>query len=311
MLASGTTTGIASWQAHPEVWVLVVGAVALGLYASRVIQPAALAAGHPRITRRQVAWFLLAVLGLWAVSDWPVHDVAEGQLYAVHMAQHLLLSFALPAMFLLATPRWLLQLVVPVGGQVWRTLRWFSRPVPAGVLFNAVAAALHYSGLVNLSLQNGAVHFGLHLLVFTTGLLMWMPVCGPVAEWRLSPPAQMVYLFLMSVLPTVPGGWLVFADGIVYKGYDTAERLWGITALSDQQAAGAVMKLGGSMLLWTTIVVIFFRWVAVEERERLEQRRLRRQHQQRLPASPPAAAPLTYEDVTRAFAEAGPPPRVD
>jgi putative membrane protein len=296
VLASVTSTGIAAWRAHPEVWVLVLGALAVGFYATRVIQPAAVAAGHPRITGRHKAWFSAAVLGLWLTSDWPVHDVAESQLYAVHMGQHLLLAFVLPAMFLLATPRWLLQLVVPVGGRAWSVLRWFSRPVVAGIIFNVVGASLHYSWLVNVSLENAAVHFVLHLLVFTSGLLMWMPVCGPVDEWRLAPMPQIFYLFMMSVMPTVPGGWLVFAEGIVYHSYDTPERLWGISALADQQAAGAVMKLGGSALLWSTIIFIFFRWAADEERERLRQRRSRIEAAaaRRVAAGADEGAPLTY-----------------
>lgn len=311
MQAATTSTGVVDWQPHPEVWVLVAGAIALALYVTRVIEPAAVAAGHRPVTRGQKVWFLLALVGLWLASDWPVHDVAERQLYAVHMAQHMLLSFVIPALFLLATPQWMVQLVIPPHSRVWSVLRWLSRPVVAGVIFNVVSATLHYSGLVQVSLDSGGVHFGLHLLVFATGLLMWMPVCGPVPEWRLTPPAQMVYLFLMSVMPTVPGGWLVFAENVVYRGYDTAERLWGVTALEDQQWAGAVMKLGGSALLWTVIVVIFFRWVAVQEREREAVRLQRRAAVTRATERLEGSARLTYDDVARAFAEAGPPPKVD
>jgi putative membrane protein len=306
LLATVTSTGVVGWRPHPEVWALMLGTLAIGWYTARVIQPKAVAMGHPPINRRQKAWFLLAFVGMWAVSDWPVHDVAEEQLYVVHMGQHLVLSMILPAMFLLATPRWLLQLVVQPDSRVWRVLRTGSKPVVAGLIFNALAAALHYSGLVQLSLDYAAVHFVLHLAVFTAGLLMWMPVCGPVEEWRLSPPGQIVYLFLMSVMPTVPGGWLVFADSVVYQGYDTPERLWGIDALSDQQFAGAFMKLVGGFFLWILIAVIFFRWAAAEERERTSRRRP-------VPAGPRAADadPLTYDEVERAFAEAGPPPRLE
>jgi putative membrane protein len=242
-----TKTGIVGWSPHPEVWVLLAGAIALGLYAVRVIQPAAIAAGYEPITRGQKTWFMVAVVGLWVTSDWPVHDVAEEQLYAVHMVQHLLLSLMLPAMFLLATPRWLVQLVVPEGSRLWNVFRRASRPLLAGVVFNALTAVLHITGVVHLSLAHAPVHFGLHLIVFCSGLLMWMPVCGPVQEWRLTPPGQMVYLFAMSLLPTVPGGWLIFADQVVYHDYDTPQRLWGISALQDQQVAGMLMKLVGGM----------------------------------------------------------------
>ena len=70
----------------------------------------------------------------------------------------------------------------------------------------------------------------------------------------------MVYLFLMSIIPTVPGAWLTFAEGAVYKAYDTPFRLCGISVTADQQAAGLIMKLVGGGFLWVVIAVLFFRW---------------------------------------------------
>ena len=42
-------------------------------------------------------------------------------------------------------------------------------------------------------------------LLVSTALLFWIPVCGPFPELRISPPAQMIYLFVASIVPTVPG----------------------------------------------------------------------------------------------------------
>ncbi len=70
----------------------------------------------------------------------------------------------------------------------------------------------------------------------------------------------MIYLFLQSVIPTVPAGWLTFADGVVYKPYgEQPVRVWGISATDDQQLAGAIMKIGGSMFLWTIVIFLWFR----------------------------------------------------
>ena len=107
------------------------------------------------------------------------------------------------------------------------------------MLFNAVIVFTHWQNTVNASVENAAVHYGLHVLLFAASLLMWMPVCGPMPELRLSLPGQMIYLFLMSIVPTVPAAWLTFAEGVVYSAYDIPERLWGISATDDQQIAGA------------------------------------------------------------------------
>ena len=65
------------YVAHVEVWMLVLGVVTLGWYTARVVQPKAVAAGHPPISRLQKTAFVLALAGMWVVSDWPVHEIAE------------------------------------------------------------------------------------------------------------------------------------------------------------------------------------------------------------------------------------------
>jgi putative membrane protein len=73
----------------------------------------------------------------------------------------------------------------------------------------------------------------------------------------------------MSVLPTIPAAWLTLADGVVYKAYDIHYRLFGISAVTDQQLAGLFMKLGVGVYLWTLIFILFFKWaMRNEEAER-------------------------------------------
>ena len=96
----------------------------------------------------------------------------------------------------------------------------------------------------------------------TSAFLLWIPVCGPFPELRIAMPAQMLFLFSASIVPTVPGAWLTFADGAVYEAYDIPQRLWGISVTSDQQVAGLIMKLAGGTYLWMLIAYIFFVWAA-------------------------------------------------
>jgi putative membrane protein len=142
------------------------------------------------------------------------------------------------------------------------------------VVFNAVTILTHWPAVVNGAVVSGPLHYGLHLLVVFTALMMWMPVCGPIVEWRISLPAQMVYLFLMSVIPTVPGAWLTFATHALYKSYDTPFRLFGISVEDDQQAAGLIMKLGGGSWLWAIITVKFFMWANRHEQAERAGRRV-------------------------------------
>ncbi len=261
MIAAAAHVDFWRWQAHPEVWLLVGGVVASYFYATRVIGPKVAADGEPVITGRQSAWFITGTALLWIVSDWPMHDVGEKYLYSVHMVQHLLLTLVLPPIFMLATPPWLARLVLgDPDSRAYRVVRKLCRPLLAGVVFNVVVAFSHWAPVVNNSVRSAPLHYGLHVMIVTTAFMMWMSVCGPIPEWRQPLPTQMIYLFLMSVLPTVPGAWLTLAEGPLYRVYDIPARMGHVSVIQDQQAAGLIMKLGGAVYLWSIITVLFFRW---------------------------------------------------
>jgi putative membrane protein len=295
ILAAAPGTDFWRWQPHPEVWLLVVGVVALAIYALRVVGPKVVPAGTHVIGRSQLAWLVLGVVLLWFASDWPMHDVAEEYLFSVHMTQHMLLTFAVPPVFLLATPEWLARLVLGQG-RVKRAFFTIARPVPAAVAFNALQLLTHWPGVVNTSVENALVHYVVHTALVSTAFLLWIPVCGPLPELRISYPAQMLYLFVTSIVPTVPAAWLTFAEGSVYSAYDIPQRLGDISVTTDQQAAGLIMKLVGGGFLWLIITIRFFQWASrfSDTDKAIDQ------------AGP--AHDLTWADVEREFEQHPPPP---
>jgi putative membrane protein len=249
------------WQPHPEVWVLVGGVTVLAWYALRVVGPKVVPAGQPVIRRDQVAWLVVGLVTLWLASDWPVHDIGEQYLFVVHMVQHMLLTYVAPLVLLLATPEWLARLVLG-RGRVKRVFDFLARPVPAALAFNVVLLFTHAPFMVNLAVSNAAVHYLVHTAMVATAFMMWIPVAGPLPELRLSYPGQMLYLFVISIVPTVPAGWLTFADGAVYSAYDIPARLWGQSVTDDQQLAGFVMKVVGGGFIWLVITIRFFQWAS-------------------------------------------------
>lgn len=305
LLAVDLTVDPLAFQWHPEVWLLVGFLTGAYVYMVRVIGPKAVAPGQPVVTRANVVTFVAAMVLLWAASDWPLHDISEEYLYSAHMLQHMALSYFVPPLALMATPTWLARVLLGRGA-LYRTVKWFAHPVVAGVLFNASVMILHIPLLVNESVQNGPLHYLLHVMVVTTSLLMWMPVCGPVPEFRIGLVGAMIYLFLQSVVPTVPAAWLTFAEGVVYHAYDTPVRLWGISVVDDQQLAGAFMKTAGGLYLWAIVIYLFFAKFAVRHRDSYDYRR-----RGRIPAAEITGneeLPLTTADVERAFAESAAPP---
>jgi putative membrane protein len=274
-----------AFHAHPAVWLLMAGIIGGYLYVVRVLGPAALGEGKAAVTRRQKIYFVCGVALLWFASDWPMHELSDSYLYSAHMLQHMLMSYFAPPLLLLAVPEWFGRLLLG-RGKAYRVFRTMSKPVLISVLFNAWLVFTHIPGMVNVATSNVLVHYLMHTVLMLTSLLMWIPICGPFPEMRLSAGGKMAFLFIQSIVPTVPAGWLTFADGIVYKTYDHAVRVWGVTARDDQQLAGVIMKAGGSFYLWTIVTVLFFkRFMAGKEWN--EQQTFRKV----------ADIPLTYEDV--------------
>jgi putative membrane protein len=295
-------TALIEFKWHPEVWLLVGFLTVAYVYMVRVIGPKAVAAGSPVVTTRHWVSFTGAMVLLWVASDWPMHDIAEQYLYSAHMLQHMILSYFVPPLALLATPTWLMRLLIG-DGRLYAIVKWFARPVTAAVIFNASVMIIHIPGLVNASLANGALHYLLHVMVVTTSLLMWMPVLGPLPELRMGPLASSIYLFLQSVVPTIPAGWLVFAEGVVYAPYgDQPIRLWGISATTDQQLAGAVMKVAGGLYLWSIVVYFFFKRFA--SAYKYEHDYTRGSHMPHAEIVGHDEMPLTTADVDREFARA-------
>ena len=114
-------------------------------------------------------WLALGLATLWVASDWPVHDVGEEYLFSVHMTQHMLLTYVVPPLFLLATPEWLARLVLG-RGRVKRVFDFLAKPIPAALLFNAFLLLTHGPFVVNASVDNAVLHYLVHTALVATAL---------------------------------------------------------------------------------------------------------------------------------------------
>jgi putative membrane protein len=263
-----------SWHPHVDVWLLVI--VLAAAYAITVVRvgPRHVPPGRAPVTRLQAVCFSLGVAAVWLASDWPVHDIAEELNYSMHMVQHLVLSMVAAPLLLLGTPAWMLRAILRPPSTLFRTVRFLARFLPALLVFNIVLVLTHWPTIVDASLENHALHFLVHALIFTTALLIWMPVLSPLPEIpRLSPPPRMIFLFLQSVVPTIPASFLTFGSSPLYHFYEGVPHLWGLSTVDDQRLAGLIMKLGAGLLLWMLIAVIFFRWAGEEDRRIAARRR--------------------------------------
>lgn len=254
-----------AWQPHPDVWLLTVALVGGYLYALSAWGPEERPGRRPA-TRNQRLCFLAGAAILWIGADWPLHPLAEGYLYSVHMVQHLLFQLVAAPLLILGVPAWLWRRLFRPR-PVHAAMRAVSQPLPALAVVGGFTALMHWPTVVNAVAADGLLHLGAHIALMAVSFIMWWPVLSPLPEVpHLSYPGRMAYLFAHSILPTVPASFLTFAQEPIYAAYADAPQLlsW-LDPVSDLHLAGLIMKLVGGLFLWGVIAVLFFRWHAEEE----------------------------------------------
>lgn len=263
-LAATDTARVVGFHIHLDTIGLVV-ALAVGYsYGLRHLAEQYAPRGEPVITTRRRAAFYAGLGALFIVSSWPVHDIGEQSLFLFHMLEHITISLVVPPLLIWGTPWWLLRALLR---RALPALRILTRPFVALVLFNSVLGLIHVPAVVDLMLSSNLFHFVAHTSLFVTAVLMWFPVLGAIPDLpHLQPFNKMGYLFLQSLVPTLPASFLTLGDSPLYPVYESFPRLWGLSAHADQVLAGLLMKFGGGFILWGAITAVFFRWYAEEQR---------------------------------------------
>ena len=253
------------WSLRPDVILLCILLGGAYYYAVTQLRPRSSDAG--RVKRSQVVYYSLGVLTIYAAAGSPLHRLADEYLASAHMFQHVLLTLVAAPLLLAGIPAWVWQALLRVRG-VLPVARLLTRPLMALVVFNAVMLLVHLPSAVDLQLREWWFHLFAHSSLLVAGLVLWWPVLSTVPELpRLAYPFQMGYLFLQSLVPAVMASFITFSDRVVYQAYAEAPRIWGLSPLDDQQIAGGIMKLLGTIILWSFITVAFFKWYEQEEGE--------------------------------------------
>ncbi len=268
-----TTSEVMEFHLHLDVIGVIAALVAVYEYGIRRLAEHYAPRGEVVVTRGQRIAFYTGIGMLLAVSSWPIHDIGEGSLFIFHMVEHMAFGLFAPPLILAGTPWWLMRVLTK---PILPLVKFLTRPIVALFAFNAMLGLIHVPGVVELMLRSDLAHFVIHGILLITGLMMWWPVISPLPELpQLSPFMKMGYLFLQSLVPTIPASFLTLGDDPLYTIYETLPRVWGLSAHSDQVIAGLIMKLGGGFLLWGFIAWVFFSWWNEEQRYGAVDRRQR------------------------------------
>lgn len=230
-----------------------------------------------RFTINRLVAFLGGLLALFLAMASPL-DVLANLLLQVHMTQHVVLMMVAPPLILLGAPllpllRGLPQPVVKRGlGPLFvcpafrRVCHYLTHPLVCWSVFIATNIAWHLPSLYELALRSEFWHAVQHCCFLGAALLFWWPVMQPWPSrpqwprWALIP-----YLLLADIQNTALSAFLIFSEQVLYPAYAAVPRLWGISVLDDQAAAGVIMWIPGSLIFLVPVGLTVIRLLDVPQ----------------------------------------------
>jgi cytochrome c oxidase assembly factor CtaG len=197
-------------------------------------------------------------------------------LFSIHVLQHLMLSMAGPLLLVLGRPVTLavqasqrtVQLgIIEVLGS--RPMRFVSRPLVVWTSFASVMFAYYFTAWYDLTLTNELVHELTHLVFVVVGTLFFWVVLGiDSTRVRSGYPARVLALLVAMPFHVFLGVAILSSRTILGdQHYSALNRSWGPTLLSDQQAGGAIMWIGGSLIALAALLATGWQWRLADLRE--------------------------------------------
>jgi cytochrome c oxidase assembly factor CtaG len=223
--------------------------------------------GRPVPAARQAAFASGVLLILLALVS-PLAHVG-GELLAVHMAQHLVLGDLAALLIVVGLTGPVLQPLLSVSAI--DRLRVLANPLIAFPLWLADLILWHVPAVYEAAGAHPALHALEHACFIAFGILMWMPLFGPLPKpaW-FGIGAKFGYVIGVRVVGGVLGNVLMWSGSVIYGSYAAGERYWGISPLSDQGLAGTIMMAEGSLVTLGLLVWLFFQAARQgEEKQRL------------------------------------------
>ena len=284
-----------AWTLEPAV-LLGIGGAAL-LY-RRGLRRLWGRAGVGRGIRRWQAWcFAGGLFALVVALISPVDAVGEA-LFSVHMVQHLLLVLVAAPLLALGAPLlgtlWALPARQRRGiARAWHRLprlravaRLVGHPLSAWLLAVTALWVWHAPGLYDAAVDREWVHVSEHASFFGTALLFWWVLVHPGGRFRRAYGIGVLYLFGAAMQSGILGALLTLSTRTWYGAHLETTAAWGLTPLEDQQIAGAIMWVPGSVIYLVALAIVFAAWLRQAERRARRNERGGRMPSPRLGTTP-------------------------
>jgi cytochrome c oxidase assembly factor CtaG len=200
----------------------------------------------PRVSDLRL-WGFAAGLAVTALALFsPIEHLALHSMLSFHLLQNVMLGDWAPPLFLLALS---VAMTRDLGRRRWVAV--LANPPVALGLWLVTWYATHIPAFYDYALRHEWALGFEHLAFVMAGLVFWWP---EIVSGYLSPIGKVTYL-AVAFLAISPLSLIIYlANTPLYSFYEHTPKLGGISALADQQIAGAAMALESNLVLLTVMV---------------------------------------------------------
>ena len=241
---------------------LLPAAVAAIAYAQRVRTLAR--EGRPVPAARQAAFYSGLVVILVALLS-PIGRISD-DLLAVHMVEHLLMGDIGALLLVVGLTAPLIAPLLRIGAI--DRLRVLANPLVAFPLWAIDLYTWHLPVLYQAALRHPGIHALQHVCFIAFGMNMWMCLFGPLPmpAW-FGNLQKLGYILAVRLTGAVLGNVFAWSGTAFYPYYAKGEAYWHVMPIADQNLAGAIMMVEGSIL-----TICLFAWLFLKTAREGEER---------------------------------------
>ncbi|MDQ5820033.1 MAG: cytochrome c oxidase assembly protein [Actinomycetota bacterium] len=223
------------------------------------------AVAYVRAARRErPPWWRIALFaaGLLLVVG-AVNSPLESLLYRlllIHLLQNVMLADWAPPLLLLGLTPAMRRSLAERGGRILGAL---ARPRVALPLWLAGWYGIHLAPVYDFALRHEWALNLEHVVLLGVGTLFWWPVLAREAR-LLSTPGALAYLGAAFASSVFLGLAFIFASTPFYDWYVAQPRLWGLSAVKDQNLGGILMNAEQTIVFLGALVYFLLKLLEEE-----------------------------------------------
>jgi putative membrane protein len=212
--------------------------------------------GHPLAVWRRISFYCGELLILVALAS-PIGSLSD-ELLNVHMVEHLLMGDLAALLIVLGLTGPLLAPILRIG--LFDRLRALAHPLVAFPLWAIDLYVWHLPFFYQAALRHAGLHALEHTLFIALGINMWMCLFGPLPMPRwFGNLAKLCYIVAVRLTGAIIGNVFVWSGTVFYPFYRHGDAVHHISPLADQNIAGAIMMVEGSILTLGLFCWLFLR----------------------------------------------------